>query len=137
MTDLITPSELAGLREDVEQLFSYEGRVTRDKGPGTLNPDTSQYENPPDPELIYSGPYFLSPIISRRDRFDEFGQGLIFTRQYRVILPWDEAEIQVRDEFVAITSDDPQLVDRVMLVRDVMVGSHLGYRRLTVQDVKE
>lgn len=137
MTDLITTGELEGVRVDVDQIFSYECTIFRSEGEGDLNEDTSQYDNPPDPTLIYQGPYLLAPIISRRDRFDEFGQGLVFTRQYRVALPHTADEIQIRDVFTALTSDDTQLVGREMLVRDVLTGSHLGYRRLTVQDTRE
>lgn len=137
MTDLITPNELAGLRTDVDQIFSYECNITRDQGEGDLNENTSEYDNKPDDLVLYNGPYFLSPIISRRDRFDEFGEGLIFTRQYRVAIPYTVDNIQIRDLFVAVTSDDPQLVGRPMLVRDVLVATHLGYRRLTVQDTRE
>lgn len=137
MTDLITPNELTGVRTDVEQIFSYECNVTRPRGEGDLNEDTSEFENTPTPTLIYNGPYLLAPIISRRDRFDEFGGGLIFTRQYRVVLPHTADDIQIRDVFVAVTADDTQLVGREMLVRDVIVSTHLGYRRLTVQDTEE
>ncbi len=113
MTDLITANELAGVRTDVDQIFSYECEITRSEGKGTLNTNTSRYENPPDPTLIYNGPYLLAPIISRRDRFDEFGQGLVFTRQYRVVIPYTADDIQIRDSFVAITADDPQLAGNV------------------------
>lgn len=137
MTDLITSSELAGVRVDVDQIFSYECNVTRSQGEGDLNENTSKFENVPAPLVIYNGPYFLAPIISRRDRFDEFGQGLVFTRQYRVVLPHTADDIQIRDLFIPVTADDTQLVGREMLVRDVIVGTHLGYRRLTVQDTRE
>lgn len=137
MTDLITPTELAGVRTDVDQFFSYECNVFRDEGLGALNEATGLYDSPPADTVIYNGPYHLSPIISRRDRFDEFGEGLVFTRQYRVIIPYDQDDIQIRYYFQAVTSDDTQLVGRPMLVRDVIVGTHIGYRRLTVQDTRE
>lgn len=137
MTDLLTPSELAGLRTDVEQIFSYECNIFKDEGLGVLNTSTGEYDAQPADSVLYNGPYLLKPIISRRDRFDEFGEGLVFTRQYRVVIPYTESDIKIRNVFQAVTSDDPQLVGRPMLVRDVMVGTHVGYRRLTVQDTKE
>lgn len=137
MVDLVTSNELTGIRTDVEQIFSFRCQVLRSEGRGDLNEATSEYENVPNPTILYDGPYFLTPIISRRDRFDEFGQGLVFTRQYRVDIPFDEDTIQIRDTFIALTSDDTQVVGREMLVRDVLVGTHLGYRRLTVQDTRE
>ena len=74
---------------------------------------------------------------SRRDRFDEFGQGLIFTRQYRIVLPHPADGIQIRDIWTTTSSDDTQLIGREMEVRDVMVGTIVGYRSLTVHDFRE
>jgi len=136
MAELITASELDGIREDVDQLFENTGKIERVTSIGTLNHATGLYTDQVR-VLIYSGPCYIAPIISRRDRFDEVGQGLVFSRQYRVNIPWDQADVQIRDLFTPLTSEDPQLIGREMLVRDVLVQTNVSYRRLTVQDTRE
>lgn len=75
--------------------------------------------------------------MSRRDRFDELGEGLVFTRQYRVNVPYTEIDIQIRDRFTILTGTDAQLIGREMEVRDVVVGTNMGYRRIMVHDFRE
>lgn len=136
MSELLTTNELVGIRTDVDQLFEDEGRIERITSIGTLNHSTAQYTGETR-DLIYEGPCSLYPIISRRDRFDEIGQGLVFTRQYRVQLPYTVDDVQIRDVFTLLVSADTQAIGREMLVRDVLIGTNLGYRRLTVQDTLE
>lgn len=138
MAELLTSGELAGIRADVDQIFEDTCLITRPdvNDPPVLNTSTGFYEGG-SLITIYQGPCLITPIISRRDRFDEVAQGLVFTRQYRVALPWFEDDVQIRDSYTTLTSDDPQVINRPMLVRDVLVGTNLGYRRLTVQDVRE
>lgn len=133
----VTDEELAGIRADAnQQLFKDAGRIERITSLGTLNKATAHFEGEVR-ELIYEGPCSLYPIMSRRDRFDEFGQGLIFTRQYRLVLPWTVDDAQIRDRFIATKSDDPQMIGRELEVRDVVVSTILGYRRLTLHDSRE
>lgn len=134
--ELISDLELAGIRADAVQLFKDTGKFERITDKGTLSTSTATFTGEAR-STIYSGECSIYPIMSRRDRFDEFGEGLIFTRQYRVILPYDEDDIQQRDLFTCLTSDDTQLVGREMEVRDVVVSTILGYRRVTVQDTRE
>lgn len=138
MPELLTAQELAGIREDVAVIFEDTCRITRPdvNDPPVLNQATGEFEGGTS-ITIYEGECYITPIISRRDRFDEVGQGLVFTRQYRVALPWDTDDVQIRDLYVTLTSADPQIIGREMLVRDVLVGSNIGYRRLTVQDTRE
>lgn len=134
--ELLTDIELAGIRTDVEQLFEDTCIVERITSLGTLNHGTGEYTGQTR-DLIYTGVCFIKPIISRRDRFDEVGQGLVFTRQYRVGLPHTVDDVQIRDLFTSTASADTQVIGRELLVRDVLVGSNVGYRRLTVQDTVE
>ncbi len=141
LNELISADELAGIRSDAVQLFVDACIVERqptskldstrevERGTGQLIDDPR--------ELIYTGNCSIYPIKSRRDRFDEFGQGLIFTRQYRVVLPYTASTIQIRDIFTSTSSDDAQLVGRELEVRDVIVSTILGYRSLTVHDSAE
>lgn len=136
----ITQQELEGIRLDSnQQLFADTGVFERITDLGTLDPATAQYSG--EVRLtIYSGPCFIYPIMSRRDRFDEFGQGLIFTRQYRVGIPYDPdpADLpQIRDRFHLTQSTDGAIIGREFEVRDVVVSTLIGYRRITVQDTEE
>lgn len=143
---LLSQAEVDGIRADAEQLFVDSVNIRRPTSPGTLNEATGLMVGPTFDDILIATQDALGnwipnaaiyPIMSRRDRFDEFGQGLIFTRQYRVDLRWSEDDIQIRDEVIAVFSRDPQLIDRVLQVRDVVVGTNLGYRRLTVHDSRE
>ena len=134
--ELISSLEVTGIRLDAVQLFHDTCKVERITDIGTLNTSTAELESEVR-STIYTGECSLWPIMSRRDRFDEFGQGLIFTRQYRVTLPYTSDDIQQRDRFTLLTGDDTQAVGREMEVRDVVVSTILGYRRLTVQDTRE
>lgn len=136
MSELLTDLELAGIRTDAGQLFRDSGRVERITSLGTLDHATGLYSGETR-ATIYEGECSIYPIISRRDRFDEVGQGLVFSRQYRVQLPWFEDDVQIRDIFTVLASVDPQAVGREMMVRDVLIGTNIGYRRLTVQDTTE
>lgn len=136
MAELLTARELDGIRLDVEQLFEDNCMIDRPLTLGTLDHSTALYTAPTN-LVVYAGECSFYPIESRRDRFDEFGQGLVYTRQYRVVLPWDVDEILIRDVFTITSSDDPEAVGRPMEVRDVLLSTNLGYRRLTVQDVRE
>lgn len=132
---LLTDAELDGIRIDVEEQFEDEVLITR------ITQQAEYRRNAPDiPEVratIYAGRAAIQPHMSRRDRFDEFGQGLIFTRQYRLKIPWDAPLPQIRDRVVMTVSRDPELVGREMEVRDPVVGTNVGYRRVTVHDSVE
>lgn len=138
MSELMIQADLDGIRADVAEFFEDQCTIVRPdpNDPPVLNKATAELEggtNIP----IYTGVCFVKPIISRRDRFDEVGQGLVFTRQYRVGLPWTVTTVQIRDLLTVTASDDPQLIGRPMLIRDVLVGTNIGYRRLTAQDTRE
>lgn len=135
--ELLSDLELDGIRADVEPLFEDECIIKRPKELATFDRATAGPTGTDTFDTIYEGRCSLYPIMSRRDRFDEFGQGLIFTRQYRVQLPWDVDDVQIRDIFTPTATDDPQALGRDFEVRDVVVSTNLGYRRLTVHDSRE
>ena len=136
--ELISDLELAGVRADVEHLFVDAGTIHRPDPDqkGDFNPETGEVTAAVE-NLIYTGRMSIWPISARRDNQDELGEGLIFIRQYRVNIPWDAAEILIRDIVRITTTADPRLIGRPMEVRDVFVSTNVGYRRLTVHDVRE
>lgn len=133
--ELIETAEVDGIRADIEQLFVDQGRFFRRVGDPILNPNGTA--DPPPEADIYVGRMSLYPIMSRRDRFDELAEGLVFTRQYRVEVPWSTADIQIRDRLILTVSRDPELVGRELEVRDVIVETNIGMRRITVHDFRE
>lgn len=136
MSELLSQEELDGIREDARQTNEVDTcKIERITTEGQLLP--SGLITPDPRSLIYTGFCAMYPILSRRDRFDELGEGLTFTRQYRVDLPWTVATVQIRDRFTVLTSEDPQLINREFEVRDVVVETNIGLRRLTVHDFRE
>jgi hypothetical protein len=139
---VLSEIELDGIRDDVEIIFTDEVRFYRPTSLGTLNTATSQFENSTS-GLIYEGPGQVTPIRSRRDKFDVIGEGTIFTRQYRISIPWEAGlvdplqGVQIRDRAVTLTSRDPQLVGRIFEVRDATTSTNIGYRQITVHDFRE
>lgn len=136
MTELLSQEELDGIREDTRQTSEVDiCLIERIVDEGTLLPNGLIVVGPR--ATIYTGFCAIYPILSRRDRFDEFGEGLTFTRQYRVDLPWHVDNVQIRDRFTVTVSEDPQLLGREFEVRDVVVETNVGVRRLTVHDFRE
>lgn len=135
--ELISQTELDGLREDARQTIEVDEvlieRIT--VGSGQLLPNGFRATDTR--TLVYAGPAAIYPILSRRDRFDEVAEGLVFTRQYRVDLPWDCDNVQIRDRVTVTASQDPQMLDREFEVRDVVVETNIAVRRLTVHDFRE
>lgn len=86
-------------------------------------------------EDIYVGICSITPIIARRDRFDEFAQGLIYSVQYRLTLPWSATGIRITDRVVITTTRDPEFADRNFEVRDVHRTTDIAQRRVTVHDI--
>lgn len=136
MSELLSPEELAGIREDARQTTEVDTCIIeRIVDEGQLQPNGLIIPSPR--ATIYIGFCAIYPILSRRDRFDELGEGLTFTRQYRVDLPWTVDDVQIRDRLTMVTSEDLQLIGREFEVRDVVVETNIGLRRLTVHDFRE
>jgi hypothetical protein len=135
--ELISGLELDGIREDTEQIYTGECMIQR-RNPvipddvaadGSLNVTRST--------LYTDIPCTLAPIMSRRDRFDEFGQALIFTRQYRIRVHWSIENLRIRDLVTITAADDPAALDRLFEIRDVILSDDNSTRILTVQDSEE
>lgn len=137
INEQISPLELAGIRADAEQVFAITCDIDRrvKRQPSDVAADASMPQ--PVTNLYTDIRCSIYPIMSRRDRFDEFGQSLIFTRQYRLDLPYDTDNIRIRDLVTVKTSTDSRMLGRVFEVRDVVESTHLGYRRATLQDAGE
>lgn len=134
--ELISDREVDGIRADVEQIFIDRCTVIRPGLHGEANQTTGQVETVS--IILYTNlRCYCSPIMSRRDDVDEIAAGQVYQRQYRWDVPWDIDDIQIRDQITMTTSHDPQLVGRTMVVKDVVVGSAISYRRFTAIDLEE
>ena len=136
MPELITDLEMEGIRLDADQLFEDTLTIHSPTTAGGFNPDNWSI-TPGTNTLIYQGPGSAYPMSARRDRFDVQAEGLIFLRQYRIIIPWTEDEIRLRDIVTVTDSRDPQIIGRPLEVRDVFVSTNVGYRRITAHDPNE
>lgn len=128
----LLPWEVDAIREDNAFEFEDQGRFFRETI-GTLQLDQTMSGGTS--EIIYEGSCSFMPIVARRDRFDEFGEGLIYQVQYRVLIPWSVTGIRITDRFVLTTTRDPDLLSREFEVRDVHRTSDIGQRRITVHDI--
>jgi hypothetical protein len=148
MANIIDEYELAGLREDFDNLlgkYDFGGgtddidraktlvSITRVTSKGTLNETTGLYEGATS-DVIYTGPAHFSPVTFRRDRQEIGGQTAIRIRQYRAVLPWDSGDIHLNDLFTVNFTTDPELDGRTFDVTDVMYESELSARRITLTD---
>jgi hypothetical protein len=126
---------LAGMRTDMEAEMTDTIVIERidDGDRGTVNRATGELSG--EVRLpIYDGIGDISPIRSRRDRFDAFGESLIFTRQYRIKLPYDAPQILVGDLASVTSSEDSDVLGREFEVRDVQYETDNTARIVTVHD---
>ena len=130
--------ELAGIREDMEAELTDTCLIERidDGDRGTVNRTTGALSG--EVRLtIYNGICDFSPIRSRRDRFDAFGESLIFTRQYRVKLPYDAPEVLVGDLITITVSEDTNVIGREFEVRDAQYETDNTARIITCHDSRQ
>ena len=127
-------AELDALRLEQEFEMEDECRIYRVSSKATLQPDGTLGS---DTEVeVYSGLCSMAVITARRDRFDEFAGGLIFTVQYRLTLPWDCTGVRITDRVTMTTTRDPDFTGRNFEVRDIHRDSDTSQRRLTVHDIE-
>ena len=143
MPDLITSLELDGLRQDFDEMLGVaDGRTakmtiqitrTTDSSRGDMDEDTLQYPAAT-PVVVYEGEAHVSPIVFRRDRQEIAGGETVRIRQYRCLLPWDSAKVELDDVVEILTSSDPHFAGRLLDVTDVMFEAELAARRITLTD---
>jgi hypothetical protein len=130
----ITDFELDCMREDQEAEMDDQCIIDYISDRGALNEATSEYDNPTW-TTVYTGKCSVFPIVARRDRMDSRGEHFLLQRQYRIHLPWDSGDIAPKMRFRATTTQDPQLLNRDLEVRDVYLVSQPSQRRIVVHDI--
>ncbi len=142
MVGSLTQVELGGLRLDQEAQLDAMCLIWRITSPGTISKTTAAYSSEAT-VTIYSGLCYFTPIVSRRDRFDEHGEQQIYQNQNRVLLPWDAGselgeDIRIGDLFRITSSQDPSLdVKPVQEIKDVLLVPDISMKRLTTIDIRE
>lgn len=132
-TGSLTDAELDAVRLDNEYEMEDTCRIYEVTTKGSLQPDgtmTPDVEN-----TIYSGQCSISPIIARRDRFDEFGQGLVYSVQYRLTVPYTVIGVRITHRVTMVTTRDPDFTGRNFEVRDVHRTTDISQRRITLHDL--
>ena len=132
-TGTIRDGELDILRRDFIAEMEDECRIFRLVAIAELQLDG--YKGIDEEENVYTGICSITPIIARRDRFDEFAQGLIYSVQYRLTLPWTATGIRITDRVVMTLTRDPEFADRNFEVRDIHRTTDIAQRRVTVHDI--
>ena len=136
MAGTLTKLELAGIRVDQLAQLDAECMIWRVLDEGVVSRVDAKF-NQPSTMTIFTGPCFCAPIVSRRDRFDVHGEQQIYQNQYRILIPYDAPTIKQGDFFRLTTSEDPDLLLKDMIVKDVLLVSDISLRRLTALDIAE
>lgn len=138
MAELISDLELDGIRVDARQTIS-EGTCTIERRDEIERSDVAADGSLTTTRTVLHTdiPCNFSPILARRDRFDEFAEALVFTRQYRVKVAWDVDDVRIGDYVTITTTADPQADGREFVVRDVVLSENNSVRIITVQDSEE
>ncbi len=133
LTGTMTDVELNAIRD--EFVFEMEDvcRIFRITTKMTLQPNGTLADDPESD--IYQGICSIAPIIARRDRFDEFGQGLVYSVQYRLTIPYSVTGVGITDRVEMITTRDPDFTGRNFEVRDVHRTTDISQRRITLHDI--
>jgi hypothetical protein len=121
-----------------EGQMTAEGTVTRPGGTSVFS-ELLGYDVVPDPVLIYAGPLRVQRLPLTSAAVTVADRELVI-RDYQVNLPLavdgrNTPSIQIND-IVAVTAndDDPDLIGKVLRVRDVRLGSLIWQRDLLCED---
>lgn len=136
MIGSLTDIELDWIRVDQTAELDAQGLIYRITDPGTISKVTGLFTGPSS-VTIYSGLISVTPIVSRRDRFDVHGEQQIYQNQYRVLLPYDADGIHIGDFLQVTSSEDPDFVTKEMEIKDVLLVTDISLRRLTAIDISE
>lgn len=102
---------------------------------GSINTSTLQYDSQAS-TLVYSGACLIrSPATEATSgRPAIFGEQAITWTSLDVFLPWDADVIDLDQEVTILTAPgDPQLVDKVAVVRSIVRDSYLTRRHLVCE----
>lgn len=136
MVGSLTDIELDWIRVDQTAELDAFCLVYRITDPGTISKVDGLFTGPTS-VTIFSGLCSVTPIVSRRDRFDVHGEQQVYQNQYRVLLPYDADGIRIGDLLQVTSSEDPDFVTKEMEVKDVLLVTDISLRRLTVIDIDE
>ncbi len=145
MSGLLTQAELDGIREDAKLLMGItsdgadEGktqiRIDRPDSDPTFDEDTLKYTF--NHTSLYEGAAIVFPVVFRRSRQERVVEEDSRVRVYRILLPWNAADLKLEDIVTITACTDVEFVGRVLRVIDVMYESEQGLRRIDTVDVED
>lgn len=134
LTGTLTDAETNAVRDEFIFEMEDECRIYRVTDKATLQPNGTLGSD--SESEIYNGICSIAVITARRDRFDEFAGGLIYTVQYRLTVPWTVTGVRITDRVTITTTRDPDFSGRDFEVRDIHRDTDTTQRRLTLHDIE-
>lgn len=136
MVGSLSDIELGWIR--VDQIAELDAFCTiwRLTNPGTIS-KTNALLTGPSTVTVFTGLCSVTPIVSRRDRFDVHGEQQVYQNQYRVLLPYDADGIRIGDILQVTSSEDPDFLLKEFEIKDVLLVTDISLRRLTAIDISE
>jgi len=133
-TGTLTDAEIDAVRLDSNYEMEDTCRIYEVYEKGELQQDGSMTSD--SESEIYTGICSITPIIARRDRFDEFGEGLVYSVQYRLTVPYSVTGVKITHRVEMLTTRDPDFTGRNFEVRDVHRSTDISQRRITLHDIE-
>lgn len=131
---MISASELAQLRADEGALLPDTCTVTRASGEPVFDANTGTYTDP-NPTTIYTGACRIAPLPVQ-DRAVLFGEASVDLVAYRATFPYNAPQFIKDDRVNVTTSQDSQLIGRVLEVHSYEVKTLQTKRRVLLQEVR-
>lgn len=145
MSGLLTQAELDGIRADAKLLMGIRAdgtdsgktqiTIERPDLDGSFDEETGLYSL--DHTELYAGAAIVFPVVFRRSRQERVVEEDSRVRVYRVLVPFDAADIYLEDIVTITACSDSYFVGRVLRVIDVMYESEQGLRRIDTVDVED
>ena len=145
MSGLLSQAEVDGIRTDAKILMGIDENET-DTGKTQITIDRPDSDPTFDTTTglytivntnLYTGAAIVFPVVFRRSRQERVVEDDSRVRVYRILIPWDAADLRLEDIVTITASTDLDFVDRVLRVIDVMYESEQGLRRIDTVDVED
>jgi hypothetical protein len=123
-------------RPTVEKTMTATVTLQRPSGVFTTD-EVAGRSVPADPQVLWTGQSRIQRFSRRTSGTEpQVGGRFIGVEMYQVSLPADVPEPALNDQVVAtVSGDDPQLVGKVLTVREIRLGSLIWSRDLMCEEI--